>query len=192
MFGYRNLGFGSFPSRSVGAFEWSTTLTLGASNYKNSGYTYGFDTDVHENSASIGSLSDNTIDGMFDAADGASQEVTLIRLTWVLDGNTTGNPTSLRVKFSPNVQHGASNQALNWDSVTVNGTEFPFQRYNIGDNHTDGSWNYNQALGGGVASGNDYSYPYVATYNDTKVVDNPFGTTTAGGNFTVTFKSGGF
>lgn len=192
MFGYRNLGFGSFPSRGVGAFEWSTTLTLGANNFKNSAYAYGYDTDLHENSASIGSLSDNTIDGMFDAADGASQEVTLIRLTWVLDGNTSGSPTSLRVKFSPTIQHGASGQALNWDSVTVNGTEFPFQRYNIGSNLASGSWSYDQDVGVVDRNTNDYSYPYVATYGSSKQIANPFGTTTAGGNFTVTFKSGGF
>ena len=87
-FGYRALGFGSFPNRAAavnGAFTWSTTLTLGSTNNKSDYYEYGYSTSTMHNSASIGSLSDNTIDDMWDSADGSSQAVTLTNLTWLVD-----------------------------------------------------------------------------------------------------------
>ena len=190
MFGYRNLGFGSFPNRGGavnGAFEWSTTLTLGSTNNKNNTYEYGFDTSTFHNSASIGSLSDNTIDGMWDSANGDSQVVTLVRLAWVKDNTTNSSYTisSLRVKFSPANQHSGTN-GVTWDSVTVNGTKFEFS----GTSGSD-AWNFNQAVGFIESNPQDYSYPN-AGYNENKNATNPFGTESTGGTYTVTFESSGF
>lgn len=191
-FGYRTLGFGSFPNRAAavnGAFTWSTTLTLGSTNNKSDIYEYGYSTSTMHNSASIGSLSDNTIDDMWDSADGSSQAVTLTNLTWLVDDVLSSSYTisTIRVKFSPTDQHSGTN-GVTWDSVTINGTKFEFT-----GTSGDDPWAYNRRVGLlNPSSPLDYSYPS-GTYNSSSTnVANPFGTTSTGGTYTITFESSGF
>jgi hypothetical protein len=192
-FGYRALGFGSFPNRAAaavdGAFTWSTTLTLGSTNNKSDVYEYGYSTSTIHNSASIGSLSDTTIDDMWDSADGSSQAVTLTNVTWLVDDTTRSAYTisTVRIKFSPTDQHSGTN-GVTWDSVTINGTKFEFT-----GTSGDDPWAYNRAVGAlNPSSPADYSYPSGAYASSDTNVTNPFGTTSTGGTYTITFESSGF
>jgi len=192
MFGYRTLGFGSHPNRVgaatyTGAFTWSTTLTMGSSNIKGSKYQHGYSTSTMHNAASIGSLSDSTIEGMWDNDHAEVHSggtwpnqggvISLIDCTYY---DNSGTPF-VTVKFS-SPQHAANvNQHSNvqvrtidgldtagtWDKLTINGVDFLI-----------GEGTYNSL--GSPAS--DYRYSWAEA--------NPFGATS--GDFTVTISSQGW
>ena len=68
MFGYRSLGFGSFPNRAAAAITYSATLTAATIEDKSAVFNTGFDTSTVQQGAALGSLSDVTVDGMVGSA----------------------------------------------------------------------------------------------------------------------------
>ena len=197
MFGYRNLGFGSHPNRTAaatytGAFTWSTTLTMGNSNIKSGKYQYGYSTSTMNNQAAIGSLSDTTIDGMWDndhahahASDVQPNEggvVSLIECTAFNDSGTW----RVTAKFSSpqsdenHDQHSNCQERIidglgttgTWDKLTINGVDFF-----IGE----GTYIIHSGSLGGM------SHSFGRYYWN---ASNPFGATS--GDFTVTVSSQGW
>jgi len=197
MFGYRNLGFGSHPNRTVadaytGAFTWSTTLTMGNSNIKSDKYQYGYSTATMQNQAAIGSLSDTTIDGMWDndhahahASDVQPNEGGVISLIECTAFNDSGT-WRVTLKFSSPQHVENHNQHSNvatrtidgvdytgtWDKLTINGVDFEIS-------------NPTYSTHGGSISALSHSggrYYWTAA--------NPFGATS--GDFTVSLSSRGW
>ena len=116
MFGYRNhsnLSHGAAGSRVIPAakFTWSTTLTMGSVEPKDELFMHGFSTATVKSAGAIGSLSDTTIEGMWDNDSGhednaagiapnySSNRVTLEEVCWVVDGTSSGDPQFISVRF---------------------------------------------------------------------------------------------
>tara|TARA_R110002020_G_scaffold132624_2_gene296110 strand:+ start:588 stop:1082 length:495 start_codon:yes stop_codon:yes gene_type:complete len=162
MFGYRNLGFGSHPNRTVvDNITWSATVSATNYNSKAAVYNMGYDTSDPLTSASHGSIDDATVDGMVSVGGGT---VSIIRITW-WDDAVKAN--AVRIKLIP-TGGSAGTEETNWVSITINGVKFL---------KADRQWNI-QGAGGSVNQ-----YEHVWNTNS-----NPFGTTSSG-DFTVSMSN---
>jgi len=221
MFGYRNhsnLSHGAAGTRIItgSKFSWSTTLTMGSVNNKDTMFSHGYSTATVRNAGAIGSLSDSTIEGMWDDDSGhedndagiapnySTNRVTLIECCWIVDGNTSGDPTFISVKFAGGAT-GANNQHSNcvemnligsstggggrggaaFDTITINGVDFHMGL----PGHAMGQPGYNSSAAfGAVQTGNRYTWIEGGPYTNSNIA-NPFGATS--GDFTVTISGEG-
>ena len=177
-FGYRTLGFGSFPNRAAASGPlvfpgWSATVTMGTNNTKSDHYTYGFDTSTIHNNNSIGSITDNTLDDyQFIAADGTTYEdATVTRVSWHYVNGSTSD-TGVRFKIIHGDISGAQNKIATYSNIkdltlTIGSTDFDF-----------GDDTFNKLCS---VSGNVYDHFFQTT-------SNPFGGTS--GDVTVSINAG--
>jgi len=166
MFGYRNLGFGSFPNRAAASIPitWESTVTSATHNDKVAFYWTGFDTSTPGTGTAIGSVGDNSIDGMVGSNSGGT--VTIISCVWSNFNPPSGNRYVFGITL---VESGSANPGqTGWTSFTCNGTTF---------NKSDADFNRSR-VASGYGSLSDYSDLYAYTW-DTASGGNPFGTTSA-------------
>ena len=160
-FGYRILGLGgSFPSRGV-PITYTATLTAATIEDKSAVFNTGFDTSTIQQSATLGSLSDTTVDGMIGSAGGG--EVSITRIDFM---NHNNQKFTFAVRF---VEGGsASTQQTGWTSITVNSVTY---------NRVDASFNANRSSTGGTNYNDNFNF----SWEDGR--GNPFGATS--GTFAV-------
>ena len=160
LFGNRVLGFGSFPSRGI-PITYSATLTAATIEDKSSVFNTGFDTSTVQQSATLGSLSDVTVDGMVGTAGGG--EVTITRIDWMDHNN---QKKTFGVRFTEG--GSATTQQTGWTSITVNSVTFL---------RAEASFNDNRSSTGASNYVNNYNFSWTQNTN-------PFGATS--GTFAVT------
>ncbi len=161
-FGYRTLGFGSFANRgSAVPITWATTVTSATHNDKIAFYWTGFDTSTPGTSTAVGSVADNTIDGMVGSNSGGT--VTIISCVWT---NFNNHPSGYFFGITLTESGSANPGQTGWTSFTCNGTTF---------NKTDAQFNVTRvpsAYQPQTTYDNLYAYTWATSSGG-----NPFGTT---------------
>ena len=221
MFGYRNhsnLSHGAAGNRIItgSKFSWSATITMGSVEPKDQIFCHGYSTSTVRGGGAIGSITDSTIDGMWDDDSGhedndagiapnySSNRVTLIECCWCIDGASTGDPQFITVKFAGGAG-GANNQHSN--CVEMNGIGSSTGGGGLGgaafDTITINGVDFHMGLPGHAMGQPGYDAPYAfgavdvedrytwiegGPYTNSNI-SNPFGALS--GDFVVTISSGG-